>query len=123
MQRHLRTQIAFGKYPMLDWAKMIRPKSLFLFLLLTLLCFSCIGRANSQQSNASIQPSTNLAPDLLASLALQIKDNAQQIDCKAGKCAACKISKLSYAESARRLSSTSTRLRHICAGFAGTFCN
>src|SRR5208282_5736302 len=78
--------IAFGKYLMLNWAKMIRPNSLFPFLLLALLCFSCIGRANSQQSNASAQPSANLAPDLLASLALQIKDNAQQIDCNAGKC-------------------------------------
>jgi TonB family protein len=71
---------------MLDCPKMIRPKSLFPFLLLTLLCFSCIGRANAQQSNASTQPSANLASDLLAPLALQIKDNAQQIDCKAGKC-------------------------------------
>jgi TonB family protein len=65
---------------------MIRAKSLFPFLLLALLCFSCIGRTNSQQSNASIKPSANLAPELLAPLALQIKDNAQQIDCKAGKC-------------------------------------
>jgi TonB family protein len=71
---------------MLEWPKVIRPKSLFPFLLLTLLCFSCIGRANSQQPNASTQPAANLPPDLLASLALQIKDNAQQIDCKAGKC-------------------------------------
>jgi TonB family protein len=65
---------------------MIRPKSLSRFLLLALLCLASIGRANSQQPNASIQPSANLAPDLLAPLALQIKDNAQQIDCKAGKC-------------------------------------
>jgi TonB family protein len=65
---------------------MIRPKSLLPFLFLTLLCFSCIGRANSQQPNASTQPPANLAPAFLAPLALQIKDNAQQIDCKVGKC-------------------------------------
>jgi TonB family protein len=71
---------------MLDWPQMIRPLSLFPFLLLTLLCFSCTGRANSQQPNASTQPPANLAPDLLAPLALQIKDNAQQIACNTGKC-------------------------------------
>jgi TonB family protein len=71
---------------MLYWPRMIRPKSLFPFLLLTLLCFSCIGRANSQQPNASTQPPVNLAPDFLAPLALQIKDNAQQIECNTGKC-------------------------------------
>jgi hypothetical protein len=65
---------------------MVCPKSLSRFLLLALLCLACIGRANSQQSNASIKPSANLAPELLAPLALQIKDNAQQIDCKVGKC-------------------------------------
>lgn len=71
---------------MLYWPKMVRPKSLFPFLLLTLLCFSCIGRANSQQPNAFTQPPVNLAPDFLAPLGLQIKDNAQQIDCNIGKC-------------------------------------
>jgi TonB family protein len=65
---------------------MIRPKSLSLFPVLALLCFSCIGRANSQQPNAPTQPPANLAPDLLASLALQIEDNASQIDCNTGKC-------------------------------------
>ncbi len=83
---HIQIIIAFGKYLMLDCSKMIRPKSLFPFLLLTLLCFSCIGPANSQQPNAPIQSAANLPPDLLAPLALQIKDNARQIDCKAGKC-------------------------------------
>jgi hypothetical protein len=71
---------------MLGWREMIRPQSLFSFLLLTVLCFSCIGRANSQQSNASTQPSAYLVPDLLAPLALEIKDNTQQIDCNSGKC-------------------------------------
>lgn len=65
---------------------MIRPKSLVPFLLPTLLCFSCISRANSQQSSAPTQPPANLATDFLASLASQIKDNAQKIDCKASKC-------------------------------------
>jgi TonB family protein len=65
---------------------MIRSKSLFPFLLLTFLGFSCIGLANPQQSNTSAQLSTNLAPDFLALLALQIKDNAQQIDCRVRKC-------------------------------------
>ncbi|MGO9844663.1 MAG: TonB family protein [Candidatus Acidiferrales bacterium] len=62
------------------------PKSFRPFLFLTLLSFSCTGRAISQQSNVSAQPSANLARDLLAPLALQIKDNAQQIGCKPGKC-------------------------------------
>ncbi|MGB2636799.1 MAG: energy transducer TonB [Candidatus Acidiferrum sp.] len=61
-------------------------KSLRPFLSLTLVCFSCTGRAHSQQPNAPPQPLANLAPDLLAPLALQIKDNAQQIGCKPGKC-------------------------------------
>jgi hypothetical protein len=38
------------------------------------------------QSNASTQPSAYLVPDLLAPLALEIKDNTQQIDCNSGKC-------------------------------------
>ncbi|MGB9509521.1 MAG: TonB family protein [Candidatus Acidiferrum sp.] len=65
---------------------MIRPTFLSPFLLLPLLYFSGIGRANSQQPNASTQPSANLAPDSLAPLALQIKDNAQQLECQPGKC-------------------------------------
>jgi hypothetical protein len=71
---------------MLISSKMIRPQSLSFFSVLALLCFSCAGRANSQQPNAPAQPPANLTPDLLASLALQIKDNAPQIGCNTGKC-------------------------------------
>jgi TonB family protein len=71
---------------MLNSPKMIRRQSLPLFSILTLLCLSCTSRAYSQQPNASTQATATLAPDLLASLALQIKDNAQQIGCNPGKC-------------------------------------
>jgi TonB family protein len=57
-----------------------------LLLVLALLCFSGVGRADSQQPNAATQAPASLAPDLLVPLALQIKDNAQQIKCDAGKC-------------------------------------
>jgi TonB family protein len=65
---------------------MVRPKSLSFIAVLALVCFSCTGRANAQQQTASVQPPIHLAADLLAPLALQIQDNAQQIDCKPGKC-------------------------------------